>query len=201
MAARRGQRAQRQAGVQAAAEAGCGTRPLAPVTDPLTIASKDARSRRIGSAPAETAPATRQNRKGRVLAATPTNPPKWKCNERCVADRTGHTAASVGRDAPKDNHHGFTVASLEGHHHVDLAVPHRTQLSTCSTSLAPARPAPPRGREVSDASTPRGAQRSQGPSRHALLDRAWSESNPATRTARPWPAGFTFHFRDAVGLL
>jgi hypothetical protein len=47
VAARRGQRAQRQAGVQAAAEAGCGTRPLAPVTDPLTIASKDARSRRI----------------------------------------------------------------------------------------------------------------------------------------------------------
>jgi hypothetical protein len=30
-------------------------------------------------------------------------------NHRCVADRSGHTAASVGRDATKDNHHGFTV--------------------------------------------------------------------------------------------
>jgi hypothetical protein len=29
-----------------------------------------------------------------------------------AADRNGHAAASVGRDAPKDNHHGFTVASV-----------------------------------------------------------------------------------------
>jgi hypothetical protein len=29
-----------------------------------------------------------------------------------VADGNGHTAASVGRDAPEDNHHGFTVALI-----------------------------------------------------------------------------------------
>jgi hypothetical protein len=46
-----------------------------------------------------------------VLAATPTNPPKGKCHDRCASDRNGHTAASVGRDAPKDNHHSFTVGS------------------------------------------------------------------------------------------
>ena len=36
---------------------------------------------------------------------------------RGVADGNGHTAASVGRDAPKDNHHGFTVASCASRAH------------------------------------------------------------------------------------
>jgi hypothetical protein len=49
-------------------------------------------------------------RKGRALAATPTNPPKGKCHG-VRPNGNGHTAASVGRDAPKDNHHSFTVGS------------------------------------------------------------------------------------------